>query len=79
MKIRKAELSDSEQIAHVHVNCWRTSYRNIVSDEFLDIRLTLERSKNNWKNTLNCYPESIFLVLENNTGEIAGFLLWWTK
>ncbi|MCD4819002.1 MAG: GNAT family N-acetyltransferase [Candidatus Cloacimonetes bacterium] len=73
MKIRRALLLDSEQIAQVHVNCWKTSYRNIVPDEFLDKKLSWERSKKNWENTLNNFPDSIFLVAEDDCGKIVGF------
>jgi L-amino acid N-acyltransferase YncA len=73
MKIRKALLSDVEQIAYVHINCWRTSYRTIVPDEFLDKKLSLERSMKNWENTLKNYSDSIFLVVENYSGKVIGF------
>lgn len=73
MKIRKAKFSDSEQIALIHINCWRTSYRNIVPDEVLDKKLSLERSMKNWENTLKHYSDLIFLVVENDSGKVIGF------
>lgn len=35
MNIRKAVLADSKGIAKVHVDSWRTTYKNIIPDEFL--------------------------------------------
>lgn len=34
-KIRKAVASDAKGIAKVHVYSWRTTYANIVPDEYL--------------------------------------------
>ncbi|WP_306428702.1 hypothetical protein [Robertmurraya siralis] len=36
MIIREATLSDAEGIAKVHVDSWRTTYKGIVSDVFLE-------------------------------------------
>ena len=33
--IRQATLADAEQIATVHMECWQSAYKNIVSDVFL--------------------------------------------
>lgn len=32
MKIRKAEITDAEGIAKVHVDSWKTTYKNIVGN-----------------------------------------------
>ncbi|WP_339225713.1 hypothetical protein NYE80_30300 [Paenibacillus sp. FSL H7-0357] len=36
MIIRESKISDAKGIAKVHVDCWRTTYRNIMPDEFLE-------------------------------------------
>ncbi|KAF0820926.1 MULTISPECIES: hypothetical protein [unclassified Cytobacillus] len=36
MKIRAAELSDAEGIAKVHVDSWRTTYKDIIPENFLE-------------------------------------------
>ncbi len=72
MNIRKAEISDIEQIAKVHIACWRTTYKGIMSEEFLG-NLSIERSKKNWENTFSNLPESITLVAENEENKIVGF------
>jgi len=35
MKFRKAEVSDALGIAKVHVDTWRSAYKDIISYEFL--------------------------------------------
>lgn len=44
IKIRKAELTDTKGIAKVHVDSWRTTYTNIVPEEYLR-NLTLKVEK----------------------------------
>jgi hypothetical protein len=36
IEIVKAQLSDARAIAEVHVASWKTTYRGIVDDAFLD-------------------------------------------
>lgn len=36
MKIRRAKLDDAQGIAKVHVNSWRTTYKDIIPNDFLD-------------------------------------------
>ncbi|NHC43551.1 GNAT family N-acetyltransferase [Bacillus sp. MM2020_1] len=69
MNIRKAVLSDAKGIAKVHVDCWKTTYKNIVPDEFLN-NLTYESREQLWKNNI---PNGGVYVAENREGEIVGF------
>lgn len=41
MLIRPAHEGDAQGIAHVHTESWKTTYRGIVPDDFLD-HLTIE-------------------------------------
>ncbi len=72
-KIRKAEIGDSFEIAKVHVDCWRTTYKGIVPDEKLD-GMSYEKSDLKWKAifTDSPHPFCSFLVAEKN-GKIIGF------
>ncbi|UZM97600.1 hypothetical protein OL548_21075 [Lysinibacillus sp. MHQ-1] len=36
MKIRKAIVEDATGIGTVHVDSWRTTYKDIIPDEFLE-------------------------------------------
>lgn len=71
MIIRQAKLSDAEGIAKVHVDCWRTTYKNIIPNGFLD-KLSYDQRTDLWiKNISN--DENYVLVAENNEGRIVGF------
>lgn len=72
MIIRKAVFSDIEQIANIHIECWRTTYKGIVPDDFL-ANLSVEKSKKNWSNSLKNFPDNIFLVAESESNVIIGF------
>jgi ribosomal protein S18 acetylase RimI-like enzyme len=67
-RIRKAVKEDAKQIAVVHVDSWRTTYKGIVADEYLE-SLTYESKEKMW---MSIDPETVF-VAENQDGQIAGF------
>lgn len=69
MNIRKAVLEDAEGIAKVHVDSWRTTYKGIVPDSFLENMSYAEREEL-WKKVIS---ESAVLVAENEEGHIIGF------
>ncbi|WP_391122543.1 GNAT family N-acetyltransferase [Psychrobacillus sp. L3] len=69
IKIRKADLTDTKGIAKVHVDCWRTTYANIIPEEYLK-NLTYESREQMWTNAI---PQGDIYVAENKSGEIVGF------
>ncbi|UQD51795.1 GNAT family N-acetyltransferase [Bacillus methanolicus] len=69
MKIRKAVLSDAKGIAKVHVDSWKTTYENIIPDEYLN-QLTYEIREQLWNNII---PNGNVFVAENQKGKIVGF------
>ncbi|WP_423798094.1 N-acetyltransferase family protein [Neobacillus sp. SAB-20_R2A] len=69
IKIRKADLTDTKGIAKVHVDSWKTTYANIVPDEYLN-NLTYESREQIWINNI---PNGGVYVAENNEGKIVGF------
>ncbi|MFP4456588.1 MAG: N-acetyltransferase family protein [Clostridia bacterium] len=72
MKIRKAKVSDSRQIANIHVKTWQSAYKYIVDRKYLK-NLSVKRSaKVNKKNIRD--PNIISLVAENDCQQIVGFL-----
>lgn len=71
MKIRRATLGDVAGIAHVHVQTWRSTYKGLIPDEYLD-SLTIENRKKSWQRHLHTLHIAIF-VAENEAGEIIGF------
>lgn len=69
MKIRKAVQEDAPYIAKVHVDSWRTTYKDILPENFLD-GLSYDQRARLWET--NMTEHSVF-VAENNNGEIIGF------
>ncbi|GAA0594684.1 GNAT family N-acetyltransferase [Virgibacillus siamensis] len=69
MKIRTATVNDAAQIAKVHVDSWRTTYRGIVPDSFLDGMSYEERTKR-WQKI--SVEQNVF-VAETDDDTIVGF------
>ncbi|PWW30575.1 L-amino acid N-acyltransferase YncA [Cytobacillus oceanisediminis] len=71
MNIRKAVLTDAKGIAKVHVDSWRTTYKNIIPDEFLK-KLSYDQRTDLWNRNITKEGNYVF-VAENDEGEIIGF------
>lgn len=71
--IRKAVISDAEDIARAHVDSWQSTYRGIVSDEFLDAMSAGTRVAR-WQETLASPEERSFIFVAEEAGRIIGFL-----
>ena len=71
MMIRQAKLTDAEGIAKVHVDCWRTTYKGIVSDVYLD-RMSYEKRTQAWIQNMG-RSDNYVLVAESEGGNIIGF------
>ncbi|MEH6944089.1 GNAT family N-acetyltransferase [Bacillus sp. JJ722] len=71
MYIRKAVLTDVKGIAKVHVDSWRTTYKNIIPDEFLK-KLSYDQRTDVWNRNISKEGNYVF-VAENIDGEIIGF------
>ncbi|MDQ1147652.1 L-amino acid N-acyltransferase YncA [Bacillus sp. SORGH_AS 510] len=69
MNIRKAVLSDAKGIARVHVDSWRTTYANIMTEDYLN-QLSYEKREEMWNIII---PNGGVYVAENNEGTIVGF------
>lgn len=69
--IRTADSRDAAAIAAVHVASWKTTYRGIVPDSFLEA-LNVEDRTRRWEEIFASQPEAVFLVAENESG-IFGF------
>jgi len=70
INIRTATPSDAAQIAFVHIDSWRTTYRNIVSEDFLD-SLNVQTRTNYWHSVLTTKSENVFVA--ERDGKIVGF------
>ena len=70
--IRKARNEDAEAIANIKISGWRTAYKGIIEDDFLDnmnINEEIEKRKNN----IEKGADIIVAELDN---EIVGFCLY---
>lgn len=73
MKIREATSRDIDGIAFVHASSWKTTYKGLISDEFLD-SITVEARKKRWiLNFENPHKDEVMYVAENEAGTIIGF------
>jgi GNAT superfamily N-acetyltransferase len=71
--IRKAVPDDAAGVAKVHVDSWRTTYKGIVQEEYLE-SLSYDRSEERWRNRFAKNPaEYAMFVAENEVGQIIGF------
>ncbi|BCB05389.1 GNAT family N-acetyltransferase [Bacillus sp. KH172YL63] len=71
MLLRKAVLQDAKGVAHVHVESWKTTYRGIVSNEYLQ-SLSKDSKEKKWSDILSNTHHTYVCELED--GEIAGFV-----
>lgn len=69
MRVREAKVSDARGIAFVHVESWKTTYKNILPKEFL-MNLSFKSRELYWETSI---PEGNVFVAENDEGKIVGF------
>ncbi len=74
MNIRNAEHSDADAIAIIHAESWRSSYREILSDEFLDKAVWDERRSFWQKRMPEPGAEKRLILLACEKDEVLGFL-----
>ena len=72
MQIREAIPSDAMNIARLHAENWRTTYRGILSDTYLDNEVEAERAVL-WRERFSQPATNQFIVVAEEHSEIAGF------
>jgi ribosomal protein S18 acetylase RimI-like enzyme len=70
MNIRKAEMKDAQQLAHLHIASWKRAYRGIVSDDILN-NLDETRRAAAFEKSFEIKFGETYLIEEN--GSIRGF------
>jgi GNAT superfamily N-acetyltransferase len=74
MQIRKAVLADAPALARVRVDSWRTTYRGLIPDAYLD-ELSYAQAESNWVSNLQSGGrQGHTLVAEAEKG-VVGFAL----
>lgn len=71
VNIREATIQDAQGIGKVHVDSWRTTYKDIIPDHFLN-NLSYEQRTELAKRNI-AKKDNHMLVAENEFGEIVGF------
>ncbi len=69
-KVRRAEATDVEGIARMHIESWKETYAGIMPEARMN-SLDLQRFINNWKNSFS--TGTVIFVAECN-GAIVGFV-----
>ncbi len=70
---RGAQKTDAPQIALLHAENWRKTYRGILLDEFLDGDI-FENRKNLWEQRLTRPPANQFICAAFEHQKLAGFV-----
>jgi ribosomal protein S18 acetylase RimI-like enzyme len=68
--VRTAILSDAHAIAHVHVASWRTTYRDVLPDEFLG-SLSETNYEERWKRVIADGASRVYVAEDG--GDVVGF------
>ncbi|OAB39759.1 GNAT family N-acetyltransferase [Paenibacillus glacialis] len=73
MKIRGAKFADINGISYVHSESWKTTYRGLLADEYLD-KITAEGRRGQWIRTFESLNnDKCVFVAEDKNGRIIGF------
>ena len=73
MELRPATIDDAEQIALLHADSWRRTYRGMMSDEFLDGDVAQDR-RSVWQGRLNSPAPNQRVIVAEDSGAIQGFV-----
>ena len=73
MNYRHATRDDGQEIALLHAQSWRNSYRGMLSDKFLD-REVVENRLEVWNRRLDSPREGQFVLVAEENNRIDGFI-----
>ena len=71
--IREATKSDAEAIASIHSLSWQSTYRNIMTDGYLDKELP-DIKRSHWQKVCNDPPTGAVLLIAYSRNEPIGFI-----
>ncbi|MCW5878433.1 MAG: GNAT family N-acetyltransferase [Anaerolineales bacterium] len=72
--IRPARVGDAGAVARVHVESWRSTYRGLLPENFLN-NLDIQRRLDYWRSVFeNESPGEFALVAEHSTQGVVGFV-----
>ena len=70
--LRRATARDAPAIARVRVESWRTTYRGIIPDAYLD-GMQVDASTAIWERVLTAGPNTTSVFVAEHADEIVGF------
>lgn len=70
--IRPAVVGDARAIAQVRVDAWRTTYRGLIPDAYLD-SMGVDASEALWRRVLDAAPNRTSVYVAQQHGEVVGF------
>jgi GNAT superfamily N-acetyltransferase len=70
--IRPATAADASAIARVRIDTWRTAYRGLVPDAYLDA-MDVEQSVALWQRVLDADAPNASVFVAAHAGEVIGF------
>jgi ribosomal protein S18 acetylase RimI-like enzyme len=73
MLIREATGSDVAAIANLHADSWRSSYRGILADDYLDTEVHRERAAVWQQRFANPAANSILVLVAEINAQLVGF------
>ena len=71
--LRGATIEDAEQIALLHADSWRRTYRGMMRDDFLDGDVVEDRLSA-WRERLNSPASNQRVIVAEDGGAIQGFV-----
>jgi ribosomal protein S18 acetylase RimI-like enzyme len=76
IQLRRATVADAEAIAAIRIEGWRTSYRGMIPDSYLD-DMDMHQNVLHWRTILQALPakdDSLCVYVAVNDDEIVGFV-----
>jgi GNAT superfamily N-acetyltransferase len=70
--IRAAVAKDAPAIARVRIDCWRTTYRGLVPDAYLEA-MDIDASTESWNRVLAAGPNTASVFVAEDGGQVVGF------
>jgi len=70
--IRPATKADAAAIARIRIDCWRTTYRCLIPDAYLDA-MDVDASAQLWDRVLSAPPNTTSVFVADDGGDIVGF------
>ena len=71
--MRDATVQDANAVTALHVASWRSAYRGVLPDAYLDGDVETERAAH-WRKTLSALGPEDFVLLAENGPVLQGFI-----